>query len=49
MKIEMAHIPPDRKNKNGSEQLRELLEGESGYTNFKPLLPWDEFYIKSYL
>jgi len=49
MKIEMAHIPPDVNKKNGSDQLRELLEGEPGYINLKPLLPWDELYIKNYL
>jgi len=49
MKIEMAHIPPDGNNRNGSIQLRELLEGEPGYINLKPLPPWDEFYIKNYL
>jgi len=49
MKIEMAHIPSNENNKNGSDQLRELLEGEPGYINFKPLPPWDEFYIKNYL
>lgn len=48
MKIEMAHIPPDENNKNGSDQLRELLEGEQEYLNYKSLPPWDEFYIKNY-
>jgi len=49
MKIEMFHIPPDGDHKTGSEQLKELLEGEPGYINFKPLPPFDEFYIKNYL
>ncbi len=49
MKIEAVHIPPDKKNSNGSDQLRELLEGESGYLNYKSLPPWDEFYIKNNL
>lgn len=49
MKIEWAHIPPDGNNKNGSDQLTELLEGEPGFLNYKPLPPWDEFYIRKYL
>lgn len=46
MRIETEHIPSEMNNKNGSEALKEFLEGEPGYLNFRKF-PSDEFYIKN--
>lgn len=49
MRIETVHIPTDQNGKTGSDALKELLEGEPGYLNFKILPEGDEFYIKNYI
>ena len=49
MRIETLQIEtPDKSIKNGSEALKEWLEGEPGYLNFKNNIPpfMDAIYIK---
>ena len=48
MRIETAHIPSEGNAKNGSDALRDYLEGEAGYLSFK-ILQYDEIYIKNYI
>ncbi len=50
MRIETILIP-DTNNKNGSDALKEWLEGEPGYTNFKKDIPpfYDAIYMKDCL
>ncbi len=52
MRIETLQIEtPDKSIKNGSEALKDWLEGEPGYINFKNNMPpfMDAIYIKDYL
>jgi len=49
MRIETFHIPSEGNNKNGSDALKEFLEGEPGYLHYKTLSLTDEFYIKNYV
>ncbi len=48
MKVEVVRTPIDQNNRNGSDQVRELLEGEPGYLHYKWIPPGDDFYIKNY-
>ena len=49
MRIETAHIPLEEDDsKTGSNALKEFLEGEPGYLNFK-IIAEDEIYIKNYI
>jgi len=49
MRIETAHIPLEEDgSKTGSNALKEFLEGEPGYLNFK-IIQEDEIYIKNYI
>ena len=48
MRIETEHIPSEENNKTGSDALKEFLEADPGYLNFKKIR-YDEFYIKNYV
>ncbi len=49
MRIETSHIPSERnESQTGSEALKEFLEGEPRYLNFR-IVGEDEFYIKNYV
>lgn len=45
MRVETEHIPMGKNNQTGSDALKEFLEGEPGYVNFK-IDQTDEIYIK---
>lgn len=48
MRIETEHIPSEANTKSGSDALKEFLEADPGYVNFKKIRN-DEFYIKNYV
>ncbi len=49
MRIETTHIPSEKNgSQTGSNALKEFLEGEPGYLNFK-IFTDDEIYIKNYV